>query len=296
MIRPPRGSWSFISRKAPRVQRKAPVRLTSTTRRQALSDRSSRGTGGAPVPDASEGLGQLALYQEVAGPVGISLLRELREGGGVFAELLEAARELRGQSGAEPEALRREADRGLDEVLPRQLAEPLVCEVETGHRAGDSNRQVAEVMARAVVFSLLVEEHVRAGCRRGALSKIEGRRCSVLEHHDHEASSADIPGGGMGNGEGEGGRDSRIDGISAALQDSAAHLGGVEVLADDHAVFRPVGRGVRAVLLRAGGTAEEEEENRYAASRFHKLVLEPRRWGWTLCLRLRLQEIPQDFS
>ena len=43
--------------------------------------------------------------------------------------MLEAARELRGQSGAEPEALRREADRGLDEVLPRQLAEPLVREV-----------------------------------------------------------------------------------------------------------------------------------------------------------------------
>ena len=32
MIRPPRGSWSFISRNASCVQRKAPVRLTSTHR------------------------------------------------------------------------------------------------------------------------------------------------------------------------------------------------------------------------------------------------------------------------
>ncbi len=50
MIRPPRGSWSFMMRNASRVQRKAPVRLTSTTRRQSATVRFSSGTGGAPVP------------------------------------------------------------------------------------------------------------------------------------------------------------------------------------------------------------------------------------------------------
>ena len=34
MIRPPRGTWAFISRNAPRVIRNAPVRLVSTTARQ----------------------------------------------------------------------------------------------------------------------------------------------------------------------------------------------------------------------------------------------------------------------
>ncbi len=36
MIRPPRGSWSFMARNAAWAQRKAPVRLTSTTARQSL--------------------------------------------------------------------------------------------------------------------------------------------------------------------------------------------------------------------------------------------------------------------
>ena len=50
MIRPPRGSWSFMRRNASRVQRNAPVRLTSTTRRHSSNVRSSSGTAGAPVP------------------------------------------------------------------------------------------------------------------------------------------------------------------------------------------------------------------------------------------------------
>ena len=50
MIRPPRGVWSFMSRNASWVQRNAPVRLTSTTRRHCSTVRSSSGTGGAPVP------------------------------------------------------------------------------------------------------------------------------------------------------------------------------------------------------------------------------------------------------
>ena len=48
MIRPPRGSWSFMSRNAAWVQRNAPVRLTSTTRRHCSTVRSSSGTAGAP--------------------------------------------------------------------------------------------------------------------------------------------------------------------------------------------------------------------------------------------------------
>ena len=50
MIRPPRGAWSFIRRNASRVQRNAPVRFTSTTRRHASIVRSSSGIAGAPVP------------------------------------------------------------------------------------------------------------------------------------------------------------------------------------------------------------------------------------------------------
>ena len=50
MIRPPRGAWAFIIRNAPWVHRKAPVRLVSTTRRQASTLSSSSGLGGAPVP------------------------------------------------------------------------------------------------------------------------------------------------------------------------------------------------------------------------------------------------------
>ena len=46
MIRPPRGSCAFITRKAARAQRKAPVRLVSTTWRQASTSSSSSGPAG----------------------------------------------------------------------------------------------------------------------------------------------------------------------------------------------------------------------------------------------------------
>ena len=49
-IRPPRGSCFFIALIACCVQRKAPVRFTSTTDLHCSKVRSSRGTGGAPEP------------------------------------------------------------------------------------------------------------------------------------------------------------------------------------------------------------------------------------------------------
>ena len=53
MIRPPRGSWSFISRNAACVQRNAPVRLTSTTRRHCSNVSLPAGHGRA-VPGVVE--------------------------------------------------------------------------------------------------------------------------------------------------------------------------------------------------------------------------------------------------
>ena len=50
MIRPPRGVWSCMIRNASCVQRNAPVRLVSTTAFQRSRERSSSGTGGAPMP------------------------------------------------------------------------------------------------------------------------------------------------------------------------------------------------------------------------------------------------------
>src|SRR5579884_4138905 len=50
MMRPPRGDCSFISRNDACVQRNAPVRLTSTTRRHCSNVSFSSGAGGALVP------------------------------------------------------------------------------------------------------------------------------------------------------------------------------------------------------------------------------------------------------
>src|SRR5262249_15464066 len=50
MIRPPRGVCSFISRIASCVQRNVPVRFTAITRLHCSNERSSSGTGGAPLP------------------------------------------------------------------------------------------------------------------------------------------------------------------------------------------------------------------------------------------------------
>src|SRR5215467_5043223 len=50
MIRPPRGSWSLITRNAAWVHRNAAVRFTPTTDCQSANDTSSSGTGGRPRP------------------------------------------------------------------------------------------------------------------------------------------------------------------------------------------------------------------------------------------------------
>ena len=50
MIRPPRGSWAFITRNAAWVQKNGPLRLVATTVVHCFGVRSSSGTGGAPVP------------------------------------------------------------------------------------------------------------------------------------------------------------------------------------------------------------------------------------------------------
>src|SRR6058998_983983 len=49
-IRPPRGCWFFMTLIASCVQRKAPVRFTSTTVFHCSKVRSSSGTGGADAP------------------------------------------------------------------------------------------------------------------------------------------------------------------------------------------------------------------------------------------------------
>ena len=50
MIRPPRGFWSFMIRKACCVHRNGPVRLVLTTACHCSRLRSSKFTGGAPMP------------------------------------------------------------------------------------------------------------------------------------------------------------------------------------------------------------------------------------------------------
>src|SRR6266487_905216 len=50
MMRPPRGCWLFMILIASCVHRKEPVRLVSTTAFHFSNGRSSRGTGGAPMP------------------------------------------------------------------------------------------------------------------------------------------------------------------------------------------------------------------------------------------------------
>src|SRR5713101_559263 len=50
MMRPPRGSWSFMSRNASCVHRNMPVRFTSTTAFHCSKVTSSSGTAGAPRP------------------------------------------------------------------------------------------------------------------------------------------------------------------------------------------------------------------------------------------------------
>ena len=54
MIRPPRGDWSFIARKASWAHRNAPVRLVATIACQSSKATSSNGAGAAERPGVVE--------------------------------------------------------------------------------------------------------------------------------------------------------------------------------------------------------------------------------------------------
>ena len=219
----------------------------------------------------------------------------MRQGRRVPAESLEAAGEVGRQSGAHLEAPGGEPDRGLDKLPPGELSEALMRELEAGYGAGDTDSEMAEVMSSGIVFSILVEEHVRARGRGRALAEIEGSRRPITEHHDHEAAAAKVSRGGMGYGEREGGGDRGIDGVSSFAQDRETCLRGVELLADHQTVFNPVGGCLPPVLPGAGRAGEQQEKGCQVEGHFHGSV-RGCGGGEPAHLRIRLQEIADDFS
>src|SRR5690625_1970315 len=96
------------------------------------------------------------------------------------------------------------------------------CESCDGPRYPDG--KVAIVVDRPRVLSILIVEHLGVGGSWGLLSDVEGRRGSVGETDDHEATPSDVARLRVGHSQCEARSDRGIDCIPALAQDLCPDL------------------------------------------------------------------------
>ena len=108
---------------------------------------------------------------------------------------------------------------------------------DAGDGAGNSAGLVADERHAGDDVALRVEVHVAGGGGGGLLAVVEEVGFAVLVADEHEASSADVAGAGVDDGEGEVDGDGGVDGVAALLEDLDAGVGGVVLDGDDHGVL-----------------------------------------------------------
>ena len=229
--------------------------------------------------DALKGVGEVGLAEGLACLVEFAVAIEdaLR-----FGELGQiAAVEGAGFPFGKDEAFLREPDGGGHVLCEGELAEALLRVDEALDRAGDADGLVAEGGEAGYDFAGGVEIHVGRGCAGGALAEVEevggGGALPVsgpvLGHADeHEASSAEIAGARVGDGQGEADGDCGVDGVAALLEDGEAGVRGVVLDADDHGVAS----GLGALLSRKGETWQQGQRGQ-GAERHRGRTSVPRR-------------------
>src|SRR5262249_12457499 len=90
------------------------------------------------------------------------------------------------------EAVAGEADRGIDERLPRQVAGPAVRERQAGDRARDSGGQGTLGRGRDFSIGPGLDEEVLPRRPRRDLAEVHGEHLALRVPGDPEAASADV--------------------------------------------------------------------------------------------------------
>jgi hypothetical protein len=211
--------------------------------------------------DASQGGGQVGLPERLAGLVQIGAVLEegLARPGihrvGVSLERLEPP--LHGPGGREP--VRREANRGLHDVGPRQRSELLMGHPHAGDGPRDPDGERPAVVRVVPDLPVLVQVHLVVGGERGLLAEVERGHVPVGAMVDHEPAAADVARRREGHREGERGRDGGVDRVAAPFEDVVPHLGREIVAAHDHP---RAGRGGGTTALRERRSYGDPEGDR----------------------------------
>ena len=102
-----------------------------------------------------------------------------------------------------------------DELWLKKYQEVKAFIIETHHRAGHTHAQIGKRAAALDHRAGGVLHHVGRGGQRRLLAKIQKQVLAIGQVQRHETAAADVPGFGVGHGQGKGNGDSRIHGIPA---------------------------------------------------------------------------------
>jgi len=215
---------------------------------------------------------EVGQHQPVArGPLPAARLAVGRDGGRVLrhhaAQVSPVAlgrNELRietaGERAREREAFVGKFDRRRDEILPRQVAEAVVRELQAANGAGHARGEIAFV-GQVDVDLAVAQIHRARGFAGRLLAVVECRDLAVGGAHDHESAAADVAGARMGHREREGGGDGSVHGIATSGENRGAGVARGRRRAYDHPVFR------RDALVGCGrdGTRQSRREQQRQA-------------------------------
>ncbi len=139
-----------------------------------------------------------------------------------------------------------ELDGGSHVLGEGELAVVFLRVGESGDGAGNAAGFVADERHAGDDVALRVEVHVAAGCGGGFFAVVEEVGFAVMVADEHEASTADVAGGGIDDREGKAYGNGCVDGVAALFEDFNSGVGGVVLDGDDHACWARTGSSVEA--------------------------------------------------
>ena len=148
-------------------------------------------------------------------------------------------------------------DRGLDELRPRHAPEAAMRLLEAGDEPGHGDRAFADVVALRRVAEVdreVLELAERA--RRCGEEAVEQGHLPV-DPAEEEAAAGRAGQRALGHGRRERGRDARVDGVSALLEDVRAGFGGVAASGGNRSLHETQGK--EAVRMPITGETPDEK-------------------------------------
>ena len=226
------------------------------------------------LADLLQSPGQVGLFQGVTYRVPAAVFAKEKPAGlCIHQQALLAAAELEIQCKGDWEAIAGQLYGRLYHLLQVHRAVLFEGVDKAGHRAGNASGLVAEIFAHARHFALVVEKQLAVGGSRGHFPVINNRLFVFLgEVNQHESTTTDITGTGVGYRQGEAGSDSGVHCIATLAQNAGANFGGKLFRARHHALAGD--HGQEAVLevedgfLTLGGGKPDNQEQYSEAYQF----------------------------